>query len=150
MKKSSILFANSVLILCFGVIPIIAQTKTQSIGNVIIKVGSDIVLRVPINNKIPLLRGDKYRIETSSISSMFQIDTLAISEKPDEAIITFRVTNQTDSRKIRSLTKRFNLKKGERKTFNFKIKLALEPRNYTVVAFYEPKEINNEQPTTDN
>lgn len=94
MKKSSILFANSVLILCFGVIPIIAQTKTQSIGNVIIKVGSDIVLRVPINNKIPLLRGDNYRIETSSISSMFQIDTLAILEKPDEAIITFRVINQ--------------------------------------------------------
>lgn len=151
MKKLSILLTILTLILCFGLIQIFAQTKIQPLGNVVIRVGSNIVLQVPVNNKIPLLKGDIYREELSEVDSMFQIDALAVSMKLDEAKINFRVTNQLNSKKFRYITKEFNLKKGEKKTFNFKVKLSFElPRNYSVTVFYESKEINNEQPTTDN
>ncbi len=138
IKKLSILLPIITFILCFGAIQTLAQTKIKPVGNVIVRVGSDIVLEVPVNDKIPLLRGTGYRVESSHGNSMFQIDTLAVSTKIDEAILTFRVTNQTDSKKIRYVTKKINLKKGEKKTFNFKVKLAYKPkRSYITTVFYE-------------
>lgn len=139
------------LVLCFGSLENLAQTKSPTVGNIIIKVSSDIVLQVPINSKIPLVSGEKYRVETSNVSSMFQIDTFSVSRKVNEATVTFKVVNQINSSKFRYFTKKFVLKIGEKKKFNFSVKLAFEPRrNYSVIAFYESKEANNEQSITDN
>ncbi len=151
MRRILALLAYLILILCFSATQNFAQTKIQSVDKIIISVGSDIILQVPINDKFPLLKGDNYRTETSNVDSMFQIDTSAVSKKIDEAVVTFRVTNQISREKYSFFNKRFSLKKGKKKNFKFKIKLSFEPqRSYSVTAYYESKEANNEQPPADN
>lgn len=150
MKIFSTLFAILTLIV-FSATQTFAQTKIQTVGNLTVKIGSEIILGTPVNNKIPLRRGGAYRIETSHSGEILQISTSAISNEQDEAVLTIDIAIQSGTKKNYHRTERIKIKRGEKKTFNLRIKSDLMPhRSYLTTVFYESEEATNGQRTTDN
>ena len=86
------------------------------------------------------MTGESYKVEQSHGDSMFRVNTLAVAKERNKALLTFRIVNQINSEKTKISTRKITLKKGEKKTFSFKVRLAFESqRNYCVAAYYEPE-----------